>query len=388
MNRILFESCGSRARAAFLRDDSPITFYIKNKNKDHAAGNIYIGRVTDVHKGLQGLFVDIGTKKHGFINKSDMVSVPFNNVKQGDFVVVQVEKEAMGSKGPKLTQHVQLRGEDLIYLPYSCYIGVSKKIAGTEKERLRDVMEEACQGSEGVIVRTKAAKQTDVKLKAELQRLRTEWGRLTSGCEEDQLVKALYTEEHFLAEVLNEGQRFGTIDEIILNNGVDLNAMPDISFTKPQPKITQQVKPDLFSMYGIEKDYQSALKRTVYLKLGVSIVIDYTEALTVIDVNTKGFTGDADWETTAFQTNMAAVEEICRQLSLRQIGGIILIDFVNMKDPEHREKVSKKMAASLADDFVTVKLFGFTNLGLFEMTRKKQRYSLQNAVINDLSKPD
>ncbi|MGE5701832.1 MAG: Rne/Rng family ribonuclease, partial [Clostridia bacterium] len=361
-------------------------------------GNIYRARIQKVLPAMQAAFVDGGAAGSFYLYIDDALPPGWKEergkpkpniselVREGEERFVQVYKEAVGSKSPSVTLDVGLPGRMLVYQPFAGYVSVSRKVGDeAERKRLRQMITPMLQGTEGVIVRTQAEGADSETLAGELAFLRGAWSdaldrakgsktpALVTG-DTDPLLKMIRdTVEEELDQIVIEGfeafqrtKRYG-------------NAfMPKLG----KKLIFHQGKQSLFDRYGIDAQLEQAMARVVTLPSGGSLVIDQTEAMTVIDVNTGKFTGKAfgSLEETVTRTNVEAAHEIARQLRLRDIGGIILIDFIDMKKASNRDLVQTELEARLASDRSPANVLGYTRLGIMEMTRKKSRQTLTQVL--------
>lgn len=362
-------------RAALLERGSVVSFYLKKNDEPAEAGNIYLGQVTDSRPGLPAFFIDIGSDGRGFLPRQNILTD--ENLNKGNFLIVQIEKEASYGKNPKLTQHIQLADENLVYLPYSDYIAVSRHISESRREELRRLAAGWCRPPEGVIVRTRAGRQSEDRLRRSFGLLQERWRAILADTKADSRPRLLEQTLSFVEWILSENH-LSTVGAIYANC--------DIETAKPLGK-TQMIRErraGIFRLHSLEEAFERAMKRVVYLKSGAALAIDYTEALTAIDVNSRTFSGKAEWEDAAFQINCEAAEEIARQLRLRQIGGIIVIDFIHMVDHRRSAQLLALLADLFRNDPVTTKVLGYTRLGLVEISRKKKRYGLQDLAMEKM----
>lgn len=387
MKQIVIElSCFERA--AVINNSNVDAFYFNRGNEHMSPGDIFLGRVTDVHEGLQGAFVDIGFDRRGLINMSELLE--FRNqqdngekrkdhfrindmVSRGDRLIVQIKKGAVSHKGPLLTQFISLVDTSLIYLPYSSYIAVSHKIPSHHHEAYKKEMAPYLVNQEGAIIRTSAQDVTIDELVEQVNFTREKWERLKARAQVMNAPGLLSKESGIIKQVINDFSYTG-INEVIVNSKEAYHLLSDYfqSHLKQHhlPKLTYREEPHLFTNIGIEKKFLEASKKRVPLKHGAYLLIEPTDALTVIDINTGTFKGQLSWEETALLTNQLAVREIAHQLRLRQIGGIIIIDLIKMATDEQYDLIIDELNKALEDDRSTTKVFGVTRLGLIEMTRK------------------
>ncbi|WP_349408018.1 Rne/Rng family ribonuclease [Pseudalkalibacillus sp. SCS-8] len=389
MNQIVFNLSTSEKRAAILQDGKVVEILVERPDAYPKAGNIYMGRITKVLPGIDAAFIDIGFAQNGFIHATDLKRYKEDQgainelVHEGQWIIVQVRREASKNKGPLLVENITIPGENLVYLPFGGHVAVSKKLSEREKEEVKRIGESIIHNPEGLIMRTSSSQCDMDQLKEEVDVLRQEWNAIESRG--GRKVSLLYEGSTIVDTALNHHSN-GTAELIF--DDVDVfrtfrNKYQDRFETKLY-KGTENV----FSYYDIEQVIQKALRPMQWLANGGQIQVDTTEALTVIDVNTGKFTGKQDRESAILETNLLAAEEAARQLRLRNISGMIVIDFIRMKEEEHKQKVQKRLHEHLQRDPVHTKIYGYTALGLMEVTRQKVRDSLVALMTeNDSSQP-
>ena len=360
-----------------------VEHYVAREDAGSVAGNIYLAKVRNVLPGMEAAFLDFGAPKNGVLYASDVASDGKGNgrpnrrienvLKEGDDVLVQVTKDAMGAKGARLTGVPSLPGRYLVLVPDSDSIGISRRLPDDDRTRLRDVINKVRPEGYGVIVRTAALHASAEELAADISRLRKVWDQIgeesqNGGAprlvhqEPDLLIKVI--REHFTADfrklLIDDARAHETVVDYLQGTAPDL-------VSKVQ-HYTDEVP--LFERYHVDDQIKKALDRKVYLPSGGHLVIDRTEALTVIDVNTGKFVGSSNLEETVLQNNLEAAEEIGRQLRLRDIGGIIVIDFIDMETIDNQQQVLRRLKEALAKDKTRTQVFDVSHLGLVEMTRK------------------
>ncbi len=391
MEKMLVNMKSREKRFAYLFNNKLERLYIEQPQQKSAVGNIYVGIVTKVAPGMNAAFVDIGEVKNCYLPKDKLASYSaddssFNEkknrsistyIKQGEKVLVQVVKDATGTKGPKLTGIVELQKDNLVYMPYGRYIAVSKKLADQKlQQQLRSVGKKLTAQSEGLIFRTSAANASEAELTAEVDELRqkyTELLRQAATAKKPALLLANNDYERELFRILEKMES----GEVFVDTQEEAKGWSSVF-----PKLTFHYYADnknLFSFFAVEKDIEDALKRIVWLKKGAYLIIDETEAATIIDVNTGKYEGKHNLEQTAFDTNRYAAIEAARQLKVRDLSGIILIDFIDMPK-EHERKIEEIMKKELQKDSRQTKVIGFTALGILQITRKKTVVPLSQAV--------
>ena len=360
-------------------------------------GNIYLGRVVRVLPGMQSAFIDIGLERTAFLHVADIWSERYNGdaarpieqlLVEGQKITVQVLKDPLGSKGARLSTQISLAGRLLVFLPQDTHIGISQRIEDeTERERLRERLTAlSADGSNeegGFIVRTMAESATDDELVADITYLRKLWqeirSRVTTSSPPAMLHEDLDLAQRILRDLVTDATSRILIDS--RENFLKLQSF-SVQYTPrvlPLLSLHQGERP-LFDLHNVEDEIEKALARRVALKSGGYLILDQTEAMTTIDVNTGGYVGAHNFDDTIFKTNLEATHAIARQLRLRNLGGIIIIDFIDMENPEHRSMVLDELRRALARDHTKMNVNGFTALGLVEMTRKRTRESLSHLL--------
>jgi ribonuclease G len=399
---ILVDSKPGQTRVAILEDGELAEIYMDLPEQQKLFGNIYRGKVERVLPGMQCAFVDIGLDKNAFLYAGDIFTAvspdqeePNHHthgtvekierlISQGQEITVQVIKEAIETKGPRVTTQITLPGRNTVLSPFSPGVGVSRKIEDPdERDRLKSIADKLCPKGMGVIIRTAAQGLEACELEEDILLLLKLWKKIVSRETKGSVPRCLYHEpglvQRLARDLLNTGVR-----RFVLNNRDEyenlLELLDDIS-----PDMKTKVEYfgedyDLFEFYHVESAIQKALARKVWLKCGGYLVFDKTEALTVIDVNTGKFTGRDNQEETILETNLEATVAIARQIRLRDISGIILIDFIDMQDNAHKEQILSSLKEAVRQDGTKTVVLGMTRLGLVEMTRKKVRNNLQQTL--------
>jgi ribonuclease G len=372
----------SETRVAVVEDGKLVEFYIE-RAKRSVVGNVYLGRVRDVLPGMQAAFVDIGLEKNAFLYVDEVVApegfedVPKRDITQmlrpGQQTLVQVLKDPMGTKGARVTTDITLPGRFLVLMPYSDFVGISRKLPEPERDRLHAIITEAASQGVGVIVRTAAAGSSAKDITSDLEFLQRLWRRVQHQAQEALPPEVVYTEMdlalRFVRDVFGEDFKRLLVDDKAVFEKV-------VSFLKKtSPQLVRYVqlyreKVPLFDYFALPEQISSVLERTVRLPSGGYIAIDPTEALTAVDVNTGKYTGRKSLEETIYRTNLEAADEVVRQLRLRDIGGIIVIDFIDMEDQFHRAEVFARFNKALERDRTKTRVMEISKLGLVEMTRK------------------
>lgn len=348
-----------------------------------AVGSIYKGIVDNIVPGMQSAFINIGLDKNAFLFFDDIIKE--NNetdirkvLKKGQEIIVQITKEAQGVKGARVTTAITLPCHNLVLMPHYDYVGVSKKIEDEqEKERLKNLVSSIKSKEHGYIIRTDAQGLDEDTLKKEMNYLLERWDSIQKDAKIKTAPVLLSGEDSLLMTLIRD-YIDDSVQKITFNNIKDFEEAKKIASIM-MPSIIERfnlINGDIFALKGIETKIKKLLTRHAWLDNGAYLVIDYTEALTVIDVNTGKFTGDNDLSKTILKTNIMAAKEIAKQLRLRAIGGIIIVDFIDMEDDEDRQKVLDALEEAAQNDKVKTNILGFVPLGLCQLTRKKSRLSL------------
>ena len=380
MKQILFNAGFLRESAVILNKGEIEDYFVEHDFCGGGTGNIYKGRVDNIVPGMQAAFIDIGLEKNAFLYAGDIDSSCTDIrklIKKGDDITVQIIKEAQGVKGARVTSKITLPGHKLVLMPHTDYVGVSKKIADeNEKQRLKSAVEE-CRGENGYIVRTEAANSSKEELEQEIRYLEGLWAEISKNAKTKNSPCLLFDQEELLLSLIRD-RLDASVDKLIINDEYYYKkAIETATVLVPEHKHKIEFKQgDPFAAAGIEAKLKKLLSRCVWLDNGAYLIIDYTEALTVIDVNTGKFTGDYDLERTIVKTNLLAAKEIARQMRLRSMGGIIIVDFIDMQEQADRDAVLSALEEAVKDDSVKTNILGFAPLGLVEITRKKSRLPL------------
>lgn len=397
-------------RIAILDKGELSDFFMERESKEHYAGSIYKGRIKSVLPGIEAVFVDIGLKKNGFLHVSDVIDKSSvlkemlsddddpafkpkrkkngtkikDILKSGEEVIAQVVKEAMGTKGSRLTTYVSLPGRYLVLTPYDRNIGISRRITDrNERKRIREILTGMnFLDKVGCIVRTVAEKRTEKELKNELKYLINLWERIKTRAEKQKPPLKIYEEYGIVLRMIRDIFT-EDVSQLIVDSDEEYARI--IKFLKAfMPSLKKKVKlykgrVPLFQKYNLDKRIDEIFEKKIALKSGGYLIIEQTEGVVVIDVNTGSFVGKKSLEETAFKTNMEAAKEIPRQLMLRDIGGIIIIDFIDMDTKEHRDKVFQLLQQDMQEDKARINLRTISQFGVVEMTRQRRRKSLEGA---------
>ncbi len=400
---IVLERVLNRTRLAVLEDGRLCEIYCQYGDKTKLAGNIYAGRVQNILPGMNAAFVDIGLNRNAFLSVGDIaldtrgenqLRARLENMRiekmlhPGQMIVCQVVKEAGGTKGPRISCNPTLPGRLCVLLPTVGYAGVSKKIEdAAERDRLHGIAqalldEYGC----GAIIRTAGEGAGEAAIRADFERLAAMWRHIRTEAEHSAVPRLIQPDGDLALTVVRE-MLDESVDCVRTEDEEIYNALLEHAGAMTPALVSRIQKcsfeTPLFDLLRIDHQLDMALDRHVRLRSGGTLVIDETEAMTVIDVNTGKFTGKASLQETIFQLNCEAADEICRQLRLRDIGGIIIIDFIDMEGSERREALLEHLNTALTSDKNRTHVHGMTNLGLVEMTRKKVRKPLSRQLLHD-----
>lgn len=393
-DEILINVTPQETRVAVMQQGVVQDLHIERSGHLGIVSNVYVGRVKRVLPGMQSAFIDIGLERSAFLHVADIWENQHNGdpakpiedvLSEGQTLLVQVIKEPIGSKGARLSTQISIAGRLLVYLPQETHIGVSQRIENeAEREILRARLQQLLpENSGGYIIRTMAETATDKELLADTDYLHLLWRTLQERSLTSPAPALLYQELDLSLRVLrdfvNEDNVRILVDSRETHQRMTAFAQDYIASALPLIDHYAGTRP-LFDLYNVEEEIERALSRRVNLKSGGYLIIDQTEALTTIDVNTGGFVGGRSFDDTIFKTNLEAAQVIARQLRLRNLGGIIICDFIDMDSPEHRDAVLEEFKKALARDRTRITVNGFSALGLVEMTRKRTRESLAHVL--------
>ncbi|MCC7078948.1 MAG: Rne/Rng family ribonuclease [Acidimicrobiia bacterium] len=372
-----------KIQVAILEGRVLVEHYVAHRRAQSIAGNVYLGKVQNVLPGMEAAFVDIGTPKNAVLYAGDVRFVPDEFpgrqprieeiLEVGQSVLVQVVKDPMGSKGARLTTEISLPGRFLVLVPESEATGISRRLADSERERLRDTLKKLRPEGFGVIVRTAAEETTDAQLKTDLDRLEVLWHDIYRTATRANPPQIVYEEPDLVIRTVRE--IFSADFRRLIVDDTEVHARICEYLSEYEPDLVARVQlyedeMPIFRRYHVTEQLKQALSRKVWLPSGGSLVFDRGEALTVIDVNTSKNVGKSSLEETVYQNNLEAADEIARQLRLRDIGGIIVIDFIDMEVKKNRDAVLKGFRRAVAQDKTKTQVYEISELGLVEMTRK------------------
>ncbi|MBP3038039.1 Rne/Rng family ribonuclease [Bacillaceae bacterium Marseille-Q3522] len=380
LNQLIINALTREKRVVLVKDGKIDRLSISQPQQLSNIGNIYWGTVVKVLPGMNAAFVDIGNGMSGYLHRNKLPGYLQHDksishyLHQGEKIMVQIEKDATGIKKPRLSAIIELSGEYLIYMPSGRYVAVSKKMTDTEQRDFwRKTGQEWKKEEEGLIFRTACEAANTAEIEAELGELRLQYEVLKKKAIHAAKPQTIYQHDHFLASIteLIKKQR---IDEIIID---EKNYYQRLKKKFPEAKLLfYQEKNPLFSEYHLEHELEKVCKRIVWLKNGAYLVFDEAEALTVIDVNTGKYSGKRQLADTVRKTNKMAALEAARQIRLRDLAGMILIDFIDMEEERDRRYISSVFQQALQEDDRQKKIIGFTPLGILQLTRKKTKVSI------------
>ena len=388
MLEIFIDKKENQEKVALIENGNLVEYYEEDEETDRKEGNIYVGTVKDIIPGMQSAFIDIGTEKNGFIHLKDILpKVDEKNeklelnldikkvIKPNQKLLVQIKKDSNDKKGARVSTHINLPGKYIVLMPNTDFITISQKIEDKkEQERLVNLVKEHIGKENGAIIRTSAVKK-DKEIVQDIELLQNKWKeiqekynqKISQNNGESLVYESENIVDKMIIDLVSE-----KIENIVTNNKaeydkliIEKNKMEELSNTK----ISLENK-DVLDIYDIKKQIEKICNRKIWLKCGGFITIDKTEALTAIDVNTGKYTGSKNLEQTLYKVNEEATVEIAKQLRLRDIGGIIIIDYIDMRKQENKDKIQKLLEERLKLDRAKTQVEGFTKLDLMEITRK------------------
>ena len=396
---ILINCTPQETRVAVMQAGVPQELLVERAASRGLVGNIYAGKVARVLPGMQSAFIEIGLDRAGFLHVADIweerqnaqqstaQAKPIERIlSEGQALLVQVLKDPIGSKGARLSTQISIAGRLVVYLPQDPHIGISQRIQDeTERQLLRDKLQQLLPADEtgGFIIRTVAENATDAELRGDIEYLRKLWhgirGRAFTAHAPALLYQDLSLAQRALRDIAGE-----STGRILIDSRENFQKLGEFA-GEYTPKVLEKLEHytgerPLFDLHNVEDEIERALARRVELKSGGYLILDQTEAMTTVDVNTGGYVGTRNFDDTVFKTNLEAAQVIARQLRLRNLGGIIIIDFIDMVTAEHRSAVLAELSKALARDRTRITVNGFTGLGLVEMTRKRTRESLEHVL--------
>jgi ribonuclease G len=413
---ILINSTPQESRIALLEDGVLAEFLIERKEEMGIAGSIYKGKVSRVLPGMQAAFVDIGMEKAGFLHASDFYELPGDvqligdsaeeadlaeaekpppqsrrlplekRISSGEEILVQVAKDPLGTKGARVTSHISLPGRYMVFIPGSKHTGISRRIeSDEERKRLKEIARSLSTDEGGFILRTACEGLSKREIQRDHRFLTLLWKRIQKRAESASAPSLIHQDLDAITRAMRDFFTNET-EQVIIDSPKDHKRIVDF-VRQFMPRVKSKIvlytdKEPLFDRYSIEEKVLKALERRVWLRSGGYIIIERTEALTAIDVNTGRFVGKRNQEDTILRTNLDAVHEVVRQLRLRNAGGIIIIDFIDMEKEANRKKVYDALKEALKKDKARTNILKISELGLVEMTRQRTRESLENQLLS------
>ncbi|WP_148134740.1 Rne/Rng family ribonuclease [Candidatus Formimonas warabiya] len=398
---ILIKMDPEETAVAVVEDQQLVEIYLERSSNQRLAGNIFKGIVENVLPGMQAAFVDIGLEKNSFLYVEEAVPQRVGEddadgeprhysigevLKEGQEILVQIAKEPIGTKGARVTTHLTLPGRYVVLMPTVDYVGISRRIESEpERKRLKALAEQVKPEGMGLIVRTVAEGMSQEELAADIKMLAKLWKKVQSKALRSSAPQLIHKDLELLQRIVRDTLA-ENVDRVLVNSKEGYEKIQEIlDVTAPTLKNRVMIKDvkDIFFVYDIPAQMEKALKRKVWLKSGGYLIVDQMEALTAIDVNTGKFVGTTNLSDTVLKTNLEATVEIARQLRVRNIGGIIIIDFIDMDIPQHKALVLQALENELKKDKTKTNILGFTQLGLLEMTRKKVGQGLTHVLQKD-----
>ncbi|ENY72015.1 ribonuclease G [Aeromonas diversa] len=400
---LLINVTPSETRVALVENGQLQEVHVERQARRGIVGNIYKGKISRVLPGMQAAFVDIGMDKAAFLHASDIVphtecvaikekeQFQAGNiaelVRQGQDIMVQVVKDPLGTKGARLTTDITLPSRYLVFMPGSAHVGVSQRIESeAERERLKRVVSSYVDELGGFIIRTAAEGVGEQELEQDAAFLKRLWRKILERKQKYPPCRVIYEDPSLAFRVVRDFVG-AELDKIRVDSRQSFESLKRFC-EEYVPELADKLEyyageSPIFDLYDVENEIQRALERKVELKSGGYLIIDQTEAMTTVDINTGAFVGHRNLEETIFNTNVEATAAIARQLRLRNLGGIIIIDFIDMQSEDHRRRVLHSLELALAKDRAKTNVNGFSQLGLVEMTRKRTRESLEHVLCSE-----
>jgi ribonuclease G len=401
---LLINVTPSETRVALIENGVLQEVHVERESRRGLVGNIYLGKVIRVLPGMQAAFIDINLEKAAFLHASDInTKLIISNddssadqvpdiralVHEGQQIVVQVIKDPLGTKGARLTTDITVAARYLVLMPNANHAGISQRIeSAKERNRLKDIITPYCSDEHGFIVRTAAEGADEKELKHDAEFLRRVWKKVQERKQRKQMKTPIYQDLSLAFRVLRDFVGI-ELERIRIDSKLTYEQL--LEFTEEfVPNLTPVLEyypgeRPIFDLFDVENEIQRSLHRRIELKSGGYLIIDQTEAMTTIDINTGGFVGHRNLEETIFNTNLEATQAIARQLRLRNLGGIIIVDFIDMITKEHQKRVLHSLDVAMAKDNVKHSISNFSKLGLVEMTRKRTRESLEHILCGECS---
>ena len=386
MLEILVEEKNKEEKIALVENGNLIEYYEEDKESNRREGNIYVGTVKDIIVGMQSAFIDIGTEKNSFIHikdilpKVDETKNEINKnisikelVKPGQKILVQIKKDSNEQKGARVSTHISLPSKYIVFMPNTDFVTISQKIEEkNEQDRLIKLVKENISKGNGAVIRT-SAKGKEKEIIEDLKRTEEKWNKIKEKYEKSKNKSELiYKSESIIQKMLIDLSENKKLEKIITNSAKEYENLKE--YLKENPEVSnvklELSQDNIFEKYDLVKQIEKLEKRKIWLKCGGFITIDKTEALTAIDVNTGKYIGSKNLDDTIYNVNKEATIEIAKQLRLRDIGGIIIIDYIDMTNKNNKSKIEELLKEELKKDRSKTQVEGFTKLDLLEMTRK------------------
>lgn len=386
MKKYYIEDFVSSTKLAVVEDDKIEKILIEEKNNSQKLKNIYRGRIEKIMPAMDACFVNIAEGKQGYLKLKES-----DNLFEGDNVLVQVIKEEKDDKRVKLSREISISGRYLVYIPSNKKLVFSNQIkSNDEKKRLKKILLNSSNGEKGFILRTEAQGCTERDLYEEVQILREKYQAILEEYQSSFYPKKLYSKERKILSYIKEHLDDNVESIVYLDGDLDTEIRNIVKSINPKylEKLDRKNNIDLFEGYGINNSLKKYLSRIVRLASGSYIVFDKTEAMTVIDVNTGSFKGSKDYEDTVFQANMEACDEIAKQIIMRDISGIIIVDFIDMRPYKNKKKVVEKISQNLSIEGKRSHVYGFTQLGLMEISRMRKEKTINDFYSSELYEID
>ena len=386
MLEILIEEKNKEEKIALVENGNLVEYYEENEESNRKEGNIYVGTIKDIIVGMQSAFVDIGTEKNSFIHikdilpKVDETKNEINKnisikelVKPGQKILVQIKKDSNEQKGARVSTHISLPSKYIVFMPNTDFVTISQKIEEkNEQDRLIKLVKENISKGNGAVIRT-SAKGKEKEIIEDLKRTEEKWNKIKEKYEKSKNKSELiYKSESIIQKMLIDLSENKKLEKIITNSAKEYENLKE--YLKENPEVSnvklELSQDNIFEKYDLVKQIEKLEKRKIWLKCGGFITIDKTEALTAIDVNTGKYIGSKNLDDTIYNVNKEATIEIAKQLRLRDIGGIIIIDYIDMTNKNNKSKIEELLKEELKKDRSKTQVEGFTKLDLLEMTRK------------------
>lgn len=388
------------SRIAIMEDKQLVEFYIETPEDVSAVGNVYFAKVENVQPGIHAAFMNIGTDQNGFLGFSEIKEfISFENgslkkrtftdakdLKKGQHILVQVVKDAYANKGPRLTTDIAIPGRFAVLTPFHDVVGISKKIKNYKhRSKLRTIAKSIKPEGFGIIIRTVADGKKEKDIKQDIKQLLNSWDQVVATVKNNTKPVIVYENDSMTSSVIRD-MFTREVESVVVDNRRKFRAIQN--YVKDvAPELTERIfyhkEGSLFGAYGITEETDKLLRRKVWLKSGGHLIIDHTEAMFVIDVNSGRYIGHKDQEKNILKVNLEAAVEIARQLRLRDISGLIVIDFIDMQIPENKKLLVKTFKDELAKDRASVSVADLSRYGLLEMTRERIRISIMFSLSDE-----